>query len=157
VVFYAPLLITLLRWHCTVLHVPPEYSHVAGWHIVSAEQERPNPGRRTLHLSIITCNCVVWRELNAKCYRTHRLVCQVQLLSQCSSHMHVIHPEIWGVLGYPVQRIHHVLPTQTDLCHSINHISWDKAKGEFLNSSRNWFYWQTQIPKCVYLGVKTVC
>jgi len=25
--------------------------------------------------------------------------------------MHIIHPEIWSVLGFPVQFIHNILPT----------------------------------------------
>jgi hypothetical protein len=43
--------------------------------------------------------------------------------------MHVIHAEIWGVLGFPVQRVHHIL--QTDVCDLIH------AKGKSLHFSSN--------------------
>jgi hypothetical protein len=100
-----------LRCHCTVLRIPPQRSHVAGRHVVSAEQEWPNPGWCIFRLNMITRDSVVGRKPNTKRYGSHWLVRQVQLFGQRSGYMHVVHPEIWGLLCFLVERVHHVLPT----------------------------------------------
>jgi len=33
--------------------------------------------------------------------------------------MHIIHPEIWGVLGCPVQFIYNILPTDSSILPSV--------------------------------------
>jgi hypothetical protein len=100
-----------LRCHSTVLHIPPKRSHVAGRHVVSAEEEWPNPGWCIFRLKMIARDSVVGRKTNTKCYGSHWLMRQVQLFGQRSGYMHVVHPEIWGLLCFPVERVHHVLPT----------------------------------------------
>lgn len=111
-----------LMWHCALLYIPPQWFHVTWCHVVFAEQEWLNPRRRVrhvLHFPVITRDSVVGHKCNSKHHRSHWLVCQIQLLNKCSSYMHIIHPEIWGVLGCPVQFIHNILPTDSSILPSV--------------------------------------
>jgi hypothetical protein len=46
--------------------------------------------------------------------------------------MHIIHPEIWGILGFPVQFIHDILPTESFILPSVFVILRLRKLSEFL-------------------------
>jgi hypothetical protein len=124
-----------VMWHCALRYIRPQWFHVTCCHVVFAEQEWLNPGRcvrHVLHLPVTASDSVVGHKCNTERYLSHWLVCQIQLLNKCSSYMDIINPEIWGVLGFPVQFIHNILPIDNFILPSV-FVNWRLRRlSEFL-------------------------